>query len=361
MRPMTPPIDPTTDITSYLDEHFPRDAGPLLELCLGSHGYPHGYHHVPMMAQLAGLEGGEGPGIRELRAGYVLYSSYVYLLDAVVDDHLPRPESLLYLTHLLAGGLQGFSAACREAAPEKLAEVEKLVRASISSNASAVCGELGTRVDPMSPAESRDQVIERSNPFLLLYRLVTVIWDRPFRQEIHDLLSDLAFQLQYADDLADWRQDLQRSKWTPTLRELNSRLGHPASEPEAERELYVNGLYERRIAELIGELDRISEDARRHAANRNALFLSMMERHRRRLVPLLETFLEIKVGEGLLPRGTSAAELLADDGHGERLARGEACDPQTVTRIIHRSRPIDQPVLSIPMGDEPNETPVAPA
>jgi hypothetical protein len=238
---------------------FEGEEQELRRFYQSSRGIPLGYEHVAMLAEYCGVEDGS-PGLRELTMGYVLISAYYFLLDAVADGHLANPVDCVYLTHLLAGGLEKISDSVVLADSSATSRARKVIHSHISENAAAIRLEKQLQENPfeIAPEEERRNIIGRSNSALLLFELMTLLYNQKSRPQDRLILEDIIYYLQLGDDLSDWREDFSSLRWTSFLRRCLSVLGRIPTEPELEVHVYLSGCYEEWASLIIRGLNSAS-------------------------------------------------------------------------------------------------------
>lgn len=300
---MIPPdrAHPADALRACLHELFPADAAELLPLCCTAAGIPHGYTHARILADLVGGSPAAA-AFADLRLGYVLLTSYYYLLDAVVDNHLAAPRHQLHLTHLLVGACHLLQRAFARTTPETAERAAGLVRRAVSQNGAAAAEELDTLFDPAAADDSYASVVGRLNPFLLLGELSALLGGKPLDERLHRALNDFAFFMQSCDDLADWREDFRGGRWNPVLRGIFRRCPEAAaSEAAMEEALYLSGLYEQRVAAAVNGFRGVLAGLPNERGG-GAMFRGWVESNILRLRRLLYGFLEAKMAECPLPK-----------------------------------------------------------
>ena len=247
------------DFSASVEALFPGDENKLRRFYRSSRGIPLGYEHTGMLAELCDVKL-DSAGFKELTLGYVLLSSYYFLLDAVVDGHLEDVTDSVYLTQLLAGALGKIDEAASLANPTIRPKLRPLIFAHISQNAEAICTEKRLHAEPFELAieDERRSIIGRSNSALLLYELIAEIYSCEPTRESRIILEDIVYYLQLGDDLSDWREDFRASRRTLFLRRCVGGIGALPTERALEEFVYLSGFYEEWAGDIVGGLSSIS-------------------------------------------------------------------------------------------------------
>jgi len=238
-----------------LRELFPADSAHLSILCKGLGGAPYGGNHPDFFAHACGLSLAP-EHLERIRLGYVMLAAYYFLFDAAADNHLQHPTDSLYLPHLLTGALTEFTLVCLAVDPAKLVPLHTLVRRYLAANASAIKNEQLISSRPLLEDQPEEfySIVGRSNAVLLLYDLLSLITDRAPDDRVTDIVTWLAYYIQMADDLGDWRDDYKNGRYTSFLRRCFARHDAVIDEPGLEEEVLLGGAFEERSAIVINGL-----------------------------------------------------------------------------------------------------------
>ena len=239
------------EIADGLASIFPDDREILSAVCAQDGGLPFGYTHPDILADFLGIEGNTRRAFRHIRCGYVCMTSYYYLLDAVMDDHLANPRHLPYLTHLLSGAGYFYNRAVRRLNAKMEPTVHHLMCQYLSRNARAANQNMVICADPFAEDTPFHIVVGRLNSFLFLYEYLLRVYGLEPHGETLSTLEQFAWYLQLSDDLADWREDYRARNWNPILRQCFRDHQRELSEEELESEFYLSGRYEQTLAQTI--------------------------------------------------------------------------------------------------------------
>lgn len=275
---------------------FPNDAETLLKICLAEAGTPLYFGHVDILAELV-----PNPIERSLKddlcIGYTLLSAYYILLDSLVDGHLDEQQRGVYLTHLLGGALLLFRRVCDQVDGDKARRIEETIRAHISENARSVLLEIQFRAQPLIAFHEEEyaSIVGRANSALLLYRTLRILSGGHNVPDITALLGDLLFYTQLGDDLADWKEDYLAERWTSFLRSVFISKGRVMGLSELEEQVYLGGLPEKQLADIINGLSGISTRLRSIYGLSSNLLQELIKVWRERFLNALYEVLAIKV------------------------------------------------------------------
>jgi hypothetical protein len=271
-------ISSETLLSNYLKRLFPDDQDALMRLCLSRYNEPFGYHHVDLQTELLGLEHKRIDVDQDIRIGYVFLTSYYYLLDATIDDHLTKEDDRLYLTHLLSAGWRLYLSACEKLAPARCGELCNRFFRYVSENAAGVREELENRSAPLAEEDSYRGSVARSNSFLFLFEMLALLYKVEGVEDLFSALKDLAFHLQRANDLADWREDFRRGRWTPLLRACCRTRGKRLDEQGLEEFMNKSGFLQDRIAETVSALRSVVAAVSYYARGSTGRFMRFCNR-----------------------------------------------------------------------------------
>lgn len=275
---------------------FPNDAETLLKFCLRLVPPGLGFDHVDILAEL--VPNPIEPSLKDdLRIGHALLTAYYTLLDSLVDGHLDEQQQGVYLTHLLGGALLLFSRVCDQVDGDRARRIEETIRAHISENARSVLLEIQLRAQPLiaSHEEEYASIVGRSNSALLLYRTLRILSGGHNVPDITALLSDLLFYIQLGDDLVDWKEDYLAGRWTSFLRSVFILKGRVLGWSELEEQVYLGGLPEKQLADIINGLSGISTRLRSMCGFSSNLLQELIKDHRESYLNSLYEVLAIKV------------------------------------------------------------------
>ena len=287
---------------AVLCDLFPDHAERLYRLCLRGSSAPLGIAHPRILLQLASPAGGAEAFADEdvfdsVTVGYMLICAYYFLLDAAVDGHLEFPDDSVYLTLLLTAAVLSLGKALGVTSEGRAGTVIERSVLRVSQNATATLLERTASVESREEQAALDRacIIGRSNSFLLLYEILCTLTGNEIDPQVVALLEDFIVTIQEADDLADWREDFQEGRLTPFLRRVFFDIGTGRSEGELEEYLYLTGCYEKKIAELVHQVDATRARAGQLGAARAAGLIRLLDEYRENLVDGLRVITKTKL------------------------------------------------------------------
>jgi hypothetical protein len=286
------------EVVERIRECYPNESDKLIKLCYHGLAEPLGYYHPEMVQHLMGVDL-EKERMLNLRLGYVFLSSYYFLLDAVVDEHLDNSDHCLYLTHLLSLAWDHFSEIFISAPPEQFSSFKRSFHELIHGNAKAIIDERDTFKSPLHYSEEYEyeSIVGRSNSSLVLVEILNCLSTvcKTQTADIKKIVKDFAFYVQLGDDLADWRQDYHSCKYSGFLRELFSANSRILTEEEVEEAIYLSLVFENRCIKIINGLRHISSTLQqKYPGSGNALNL-LIENHIARIKESLGNVIQIKL------------------------------------------------------------------
>jgi hypothetical protein len=287
---------------AVLSDLFPDHSERLYSLCLRGSSAPLGIAHPRILLQLASPAGGaedfaDGDVFENVAVGYMLICAYYFLLDAAVDGHLEFPDDPVYLTLLLTAAVLCLAKALGVTEEGRVAAIigRSVLRVSQNASASLLERKASVAAREEQSVIDRECIIGRSNSFLLLYEILCALTGTAIDPDIVTLLEDFIVTIQEADDLADWREDFQEGRLTPFLRRVFFDIGAGRSESELEEHLYLTGIYEKKIAELVHQVDATRARAERLGAGRAAGLVRLLDDYRESLIVGLREITKTKL------------------------------------------------------------------
>jgi len=259
---------------SWLKEDYPEYADILIQLCVNdSEKNDLFFTHVFLAIDYFDKNNSKfSPEII-----HTLLSSYSYLiavffcLDSLVDGHscvdgnLATSEVAKAQTLFLTGGLIRLRKFCSLTNLD-LFEVESKVNSVFYEYVLALDQEVINQqiLENIDPRCDYENIIGRANLSLFMFEIVGLACEEKKSQQLlnvlKNVLKELIYFVQLSDDLQDWKQDFESSRYTSFLRGCLSKFENTPSLTELEEFIYLNGSYESWLAKIIMGLDTISKE-----------------------------------------------------------------------------------------------------
>lgn len=160
---------------------------------------------------------------------------------------------------------------------------------------SALLDEIKIRRMPLQLDVERDRAsaVGRADSILVLLRIVETLSGKSIDDTVASAVKEYAYCAQLADDLGDWREDFRRGNYSPILRTCFVEMGFVPTEEQLEEAMYLNGMYERRLVEVIRHFERLPKLVQGDRRDFR-LTLELVIRERRRLKTSLASFVAAK-------------------------------------------------------------------
>lgn len=286
-----------TEMRDAISKYFPNEANNLAELCHRDETGFLGDFHIDVFAELSDFDENSSI-VARLKIAYILISNLYFLLDATVDGHLRHPSDVLYTPHLVFLTLTFIYEIADEMdlTKEQKRELSRIISQKMSANAKAVKNEMMYRSQDVN-SHDYQSIVGRSNSTILFYEIMSYLQKQEPNIQVKQILNDIVYYMQLGDDLGDWKKDLAEGNYTPLLQECFKRIPNAKKHELSlvEQELYINGVYEEYVSQIINGFDRLYTQTTSLKGISVTKLCAYIEKKRKDAYGLLEEMLKTKV------------------------------------------------------------------
>ena len=257
---------------------------------------------------------GYRPNMKEFTDLCIIHTylcTYFNILDSYIDRHAENDFTFLDGGPLLVALVDRIHVLTKSMSGNIFQLILQRLKSALELQRLSLLEEAGFRKHPFVIAENeeRDSIIGKACCYLFIYDFVSDLSGNNKSGRIRSGIEEYLFLSQLADDLGDWREDYRQKNFTSFLRGCFKYIGCIPDENILEEKIYMEGLYENRLAMIIRGMDILAsgltnphalraQQSMKHlqkSAKRFPLAHFTISQERQRLYEIFFKFIETKV------------------------------------------------------------------
>ncbi len=255
----------------WLKKDYPEQADYLLQLCVDDSGEkPLLFEQVELAIDYFDRDRNRfSTELTEaLLSTYLYFVAALFCLDAIVDGHprglnndIKTSDLAKSMTLFIAGGLTRLN---KFLSLGNINNYDMQHRIFSLFNEHILALNLEEKsfnnLENIEPRSDYKNIIGRANLCLFMFEIVALACRTQVSQKFVNTFNEFLYFTQLGDDISDWRSDFEHGQYTSFLKQSISKFENIPALYELEQYIYLSGIYESWLAQIVIGLDAVIGD-----------------------------------------------------------------------------------------------------